>query len=345
MNQTRPEITAAGAVATERPSQVMSESELAEVIGAFNDVTAKLHGAHESLRQEVGRLKDELRLANEQLGRSRRLAALGEMAAGIAHEVRNPLGSIGLYARMLEQDLTDRPGERRVAEKIGAAVRGLDAVVEDVLAFAREARISPEAADAWEVLDRAIDECLGQDGLGEVSPKTVHVERLGMGLSGTSCAVLLCDPGLAQRAIVNVIRNAVQAMREDRACTHPRLRVEVCDRATLEPDGTSGRYMAIIVGDNGPGIPPEVIGRMFNPFFTTRATGTGLGLAIVHRIMDAHGGRVEVRNARDGSPDDHDRPARGAVVELMFPDLGAHAPGLVQVVNGARAEGSPALVC
>ncbi len=83
----------------------LSAGDLADLLGALNDASRRLQESHEALRSEVSRLKGELREANEQLERSRRLAALGEMAAGIAHEVRNPLGSIMLYARMLEQDL------------------------------------------------------------------------------------------------------------------------------------------------------------------------------------------------------------------------------------------------
>src|SRR6185295_5586605 len=99
-----------------------------------------LQSTHESLREQVSRLQAELSEANAQVERSKRLAALGEMAAGIAHEVRNPLGSIRLYARMLEQDLADRPAERSIATKIASAVGGLDGVVGDVLSFARDAK-------------------------------------------------------------------------------------------------------------------------------------------------------------------------------------------------------------
>src|SRR5262249_42196179 len=123
------------------PAGQVTPAELAELMATFNEVTGRLQGTHESLKREVVRLQGELRDANEQLQRSRRLAALGEMAAGIAHEVRNPLGSIRLYARMLEHDLVDRPQERSVATKIAAAVHGLDGVVGDVLSFAREARV------------------------------------------------------------------------------------------------------------------------------------------------------------------------------------------------------------
>ncbi len=99
-------------------SHDLSVQDLAELMSAVNEVTGKLQKSHDVLRAEVARLNLELREANAQLERSRRLAALGEMAAGISHEVRNPLGSIRLYARMLEQDLSDRPEQCVVATKI-----------------------------------------------------------------------------------------------------------------------------------------------------------------------------------------------------------------------------------
>ncbi|MEM9372764.1 MAG: histidine kinase dimerization/phospho-acceptor domain-containing protein, partial [Planctomycetota bacterium] len=137
------------------PDASLSASDLAELMASFNEVTSRLEQTHGQLRGEVRRLSEELREANEALQRSRRLAALGEMAAGIAHEVRNPLGSIGLYASMLEEDLHDRPECRGVAVKIGSAVRGLDAVVGDVLSFAREIRVRSCPGHPRELLERA----------------------------------------------------------------------------------------------------------------------------------------------------------------------------------------------
>lgn len=293
------------------PSTLMDDprgptpGDLAELLGAFNDVTARLHRTHEALQREVAALKTELRDANEQLGRSRRLAALGEMAAGIAHEVRNPLSSIRLYARMLEQDLSDRPAQRAVAGKIAVAVVGLDAVVNDVLSFARELRVSPVPTDTSVLLTRAIDACRGEVAAAACPPRIIRAdaERAG-GLS------VYCDPAAAHTALVNVIRNAIQAAQEAPAPPGgPAVTVDAFPRGA-GPDGG----VVIAVADTGPGVGPDVIDRMFNPFFTTRAAGTGLGLPIVHRIVDAHAGRVTARN--------RPAPERGAVFELFFPEPG-----------------------
>lgn len=287
------------------PAPAMSPTDLAELLGAFNDATSRLQSAHERLQAEVARLQDELRQANEQLERSRRLAALGEMAAGIAHEIRNPLGSIRLYARMLEDDLKDRQSERAVAQRIATAVRTVDAVVHDVLAFAKEVRVRPSPVSVDDLFTHAIEEATG------AATGAVTIERRDR---RSPVREVACDASLIQRAIVNIASNAVQAMLErSGGPMQSRLITDALCRTVADSDGAERAFIVLSVADTGPGIPEQVMQRMFNPFFTTRATGTGLGLAIVHRIVDAHGGRVAVRNiAEDGR-------IAGAVVELQLP--------------------------
>jgi signal transduction histidine kinase len=285
----------------------LSPGDLAELMAAFNDVTARLQRTHESLRDEVARLNAELRQANEQLERSRRLAGLGQMAAGIAHEVRNPLGSIGLYARMLVEDLADRPQERLVAGKIADAVRGLDGVVGDVLNFARQLRVRPVAGSAAEVMERALEACRPA---GIAPADGIVVRRRGLGRAAT----VYGDPTLMHQALVNVIRNAMDALTESGSARVLTLGVSA---RRLGEAGSKRPAVGLWVADTGPGVNAEVIERMFNPFFTTRAAGTGLGLAIVHRIVDAHGGRVEVRNNAESDP-----RTTGTTVELILPAAG-----------------------
>ncbi|MBX3365564.1 MAG: hypothetical protein KF866_12475 [Phycisphaeraceae bacterium] len=268
----------------------LTPTDLADLLTAFNDVTARLQSSHDRLHAEVARLQQELGQANHQLERSRRLAALGEMAAGIAHEIRNPLGSIALYARMLDEDLADRPTERDTARKIGRAVRGLEAIVQDVLAFSRELRIKAEPVDLRDLLDSSLEA-----SLASLAPEGLTIERLDRRRRATWA---ICDEHLMRQALVNVIRNALEAMRE--APPPHRLSLDV---------RRSGRTISLLIADTGPGLSPDVLDRIFNPFFTTRHTGTGLGLAIVHRIMDAHRGAIRVRNNDD----------RGATVELVLP--------------------------
>lgn len=275
----------------------VSPTDLAELIGAFNEVTARLQGTHEQLHAQVACLSAELRSANEQLERSRRLAALGEMAAGIAHEVRNPLGSIRLYARMLDEDLEDRPAERETVGKIDRAAKGLAGIVEDMLMFAREFKIRREPTSPAGLFNAAVEACRE-----DLVPGLESVGIVRAPGTDESDVLLDADRGLVIRALVNVVRNAIEAMVES-GCRHRRI--------TLGHRCAAGEPSVCIltVADSGPGVPAEVIPRMFNPFFTTRQTGTGLGLAIVHRIVEAHGGRVSVRNMSEG----------GACVELRLP--------------------------
>ena len=286
----------------------LTPADLGELIASFNEVTARLEATHAQLRGEVSRLNSELREANERLRRSQRLAELGEMAAGIAHEIRNPLGAIGLYSEMLAQDLaSERAGEgpSDVARRIGSEVRRLDAIVRDVLSFARELRIRPEAVGCSDLFEMAIESPRG--GGVEIVRRDRETGRPGM---------VWCDRSLASQALLNIIENARQATLESGGAGAI---VVDCHRVSVRTGpGPARQGVALTVRDGGPGVPAEVRARMFNPFFTTRQAGTGLGLSIVHRIVDAHAGCVVVRNNAE-----REAGARGATVELHFPDFEA----------------------
>lgn len=308
----------AGSAASVAPEAAgaLAAADLAEILARFNQASEALQRTHETLQAEVARLSRELEEANEELQRSRRLAALGEMAAGIAHEVRNPLASIALDARMLGADAGERPEALAAAERIGTSVRGLNRVVGDVLCFARELAPRVEAVAAADLLERAASEC---GPLGCAAGVVVEVGE---------CAVSIrCDADLVHRALTNLVRNAIEAVAGGGREGGERRVVLGASRRS-----DRGRYEGVIaVRDSGPGISPSVIERMFNPFFTTRAAGTGLGLAIVHRIMDAHGGRVEASNGgvggnvRSGSGEGVEGSGGGATFELLFPEHIARA--------------------
>lgn len=261
---------------------------LSQIIEAYNQVTDNLQRSHDALRREVLRLQEQLASTDAQLQRSRRLAALGEMAAGIAHEIRNPLAAIHLYARMLVEDLPADSDTQRTASRIASAVRGLDAVVTDVLTFAREMQPRPRELEATAMLERAV----------EAHRPAIAQQHVTVRIDADEDLIVAADPELMQQALLNLVRNAVDAM----ACTDG----DVDRVLTLAARLDQGRIV-LTVRDNGPGIDEDKIDRIFNPFFTTRSTGTGLGLAIVHRIVDAHSGAISVHNDS------------GAVFELLLP--------------------------
>ncbi len=286
----------------ERPA-ALTEADLRDLMSAYHVVTDRLQQSHEALQLEVTRLHRELATSNAQLQRSKRLAALGEMAAGIAHEIRNPLAAIQLYAGMVIEDLDtlttqhtqQAPAPLRFAldnsKRIADAVLGLSAIVNDVLTFARplDPRVTPVAIE--HAFIRALD----------ANRPLLAAARVSVKLDLQS-SIVLADADLLHQVLVNLIRNAAEALHDYNGPRTLTLSIHA-DRQTLT------------VADTGPGIDAEAADRLFNPFFTTRASGTGLGLAIVHRILDAHGGTVTVHN----DPQHH-----GAVFTLRLPRPAPH---------------------
>ena len=285
-------------VLTPQPGAMQIEpDDLRDLMRLVNETSQRLHATHVNLQSEVSRLQRELAEANAALRRSQALAALGEMAAGIAHEVRNPLGSIQLYVQMLAEDVSDRPEQAELCAKISRSVTGLDAVVRDVLNFARDLKIRPQCVSPQELFARALDACA-----------PLLREGIEVTCDSNPIAGFEADANLMTQALANVVRNAAEAMIEARSPVRL-LRLTAVRRQICCPSGRHELRVVLAVRDSGPGIPPQVRERIFNPFFTTRATGTGLGLAIVHRIVDAHGGHIAIENPAEG----------GALFEVCLP--------------------------
>ena len=268
---------------------MVDERELATIIESYNEVTERLKQSHELLGREVARLREELQEKRKELARRERLAALGEMAAGVAHEIRNPLGAIGLYASLLDRDLKDRPEQRDMVRRIGVGVRNLDSIVGDILAFAGESEPRRRLTRLGSIVESVLAQTAPQ---AQASKVTIDVDRRINGIE------LHCDAIQIERALINLVFNAIDACDQEGT---------VWIRRGLPDDDPS--LIRILVEDDGPGIEPEIAHRVFNPFFTTKDTGTGLGLAIVHRIVEAHGGHIRVGC----------RPGGGASLELTIP--------------------------
>lgn len=265
---------------TAAPSTAYAEPDLAPIIQAYNDVTERLKASHDALAGEVCRLREELHEKNKELARRERLTALGRMAAGVAHEIRNPLGGIGLYASVLERDLADRPKQRDIVRKMSAGLRNLESIVSDTLAYAGDADPHSDRVPAAGIVEAALTQVAPQaDARGtrivvDTFPESVE---------------LWCDSAQIERALINLVLNAIDAAGRD-GHVWVRLGRGAC------ADG----LCRIAVEDDGPGIAPEHIHRVFDPFFTAKGAGTGLGLAIVHRIAESNGGSISAGGRSGG---------------------------------------------
>jgi signal transduction histidine kinase len=237
------------------------------------------------LQRQVAHLRGELSEKNKLLERKNRLAALGEMAAGMAHEIRNPLGGIQLYASLLGKDVADRPASLQLVGKISGGVKRLEALVSQVLQFAREIRASTGLADLSELVEQTLDLTVQQRTAAGVSCQT----------SGPRPMPVTIDGALIGQCLLNLVLNAVESMAQS-ADGSRRLTV----RFGPPPPGSDAKQFHLTVCDSGPGIPLGVLDRIFNPFFTTKDTGTGLGLAIVHRVVEAHEGSITASNIEGG---------------------------------------------
>lgn len=214
----------------------------------------------------------ELKRLKTQVGRNERLSELGEMAATIAHEIRNPLGGIEGFASLLRRDLEDNYELREMADSIIDGTRTLNHLVSSVLNYARPVELSKQSVDLVELLDKTV-QLAKASGLfdNKRSLKTkVYDEKL----------MVSCDPHLLKAAILNLIVNAGQA---------------ISDRGVVEVKlYQKGQEVKIEVSDNGVGIAPEQQEKVFSPFFTSKVNGNGLGLAEVHKNIEAMGGRVHL---------------------------------------------------
>lgn len=255
--------------------------ELGRIILAYSEITEKLQASHERLEQTVTSLRNELGEKNRQLERKNRLAALGEMAAGLAHEIRNPLGGIQLYASLLAKDLADRPDSLAVIGKISAGVKRLEGLVGQVMQFTREIRANIAHADLAEILEEALG----------LAAQAVAAKQVDVVVRGPRAMPIRVDRLLLGQAVLNLILNAVEAV-----TTGGTVEIEYGDSNA----GWDVNQFFLVVEDDGPGIPQDIMDRIFNPFFTTKDTGTGLGLAIVHRIVEAHDGVISASNRPDG---------------------------------------------
>jgi signal transduction histidine kinase len=218
-----------------------------------------------------------LRRLEEEAQRNQRLRATGEMAAGIAHEIRNPLASIELFASLLHQDLAEDPEKRKLVERISSGVKNMDRIISSVLLFAKSAKPSRNKCN----IDHLLKDLL-TDHSDFIVPDNIKITQqydLGDALANG-------DASLLKQVFRNLVQNAIQAMPGG-----GQLRLSAKVETPAGKNDIPGRkFINVCIADNGPGIPKDKRDQIFNPFFTTKDKGAGLGLSISHNIIKAHQG-------------------------------------------------------
>jgi two-component system, NtrC family, sensor histidine kinase HydH len=238
---------------------------------------------YQELAETLAETNRRLEQAQAEARRSERLAALGQLSAGLAHEIRNPLGVIKGSAEMLTQKLQDsNPLASELAGYISSETNRLSALVTRFLDFARPLHAHTEAQDITAVVDRALTDVGTLWKGGKIRVIKDYQPNLPL---------VLLDQSLTEQALINLIQNAYDAMGEAGGS----LRVQVAEATANGRDGVEVR-----VEDTGPGIPAELREQIFNPFVTTKKTGVGLGLSIVSKIMDGHHGFVRIEESSLG---------------------------------------------
>ena len=211
----------------------------------------------------------DLKALEKEKHRDEKLMLMGEMAANIAHEIRNPLGGIELFASLLGRDLEDSPDKKRLTHSIIKGVRTINSIISNILLFTKEIQLE-------------IKEHFLSDIVDDVILYLQHIMRdkeIRFINNISEESKIKCDAELFKQVVMNIIHNSVDAVKSG-----GEIRIE---------SGADGTESWFTITDNGSGIEPSMTGKLFMPFQTTKAKGTGLGLAIVYKIIKAHGGNIE----------------------------------------------------
>jgi len=231
----------------------------------------KIYQQLEKSHRELQVSHQELEQAQTQLIRTEKLASIGQLAAGVAHEINNPLGTIVIYSHLIQKSLEqDDPRREDIALVISEANRAKE-IVQGLLSFAREKKLRASEVNVNDILDDVLSLVVNQSLFHNIKIKKVLDQDL---------QAIVADETQLKQVFLNIILNAAQAMEGNGKLTI----------ATI----SDKKQIKVKITDTGPGIPPEVMGKLFSPFFTTKEKGTGLGLAISYGIVEHHQGKIDV---------------------------------------------------
>jgi len=235
----------------------------------FENSSRKLEKQYAKLGDKLGDLEREFSGKNRDAERTARLAAMGEMAAKIAHEIRNPLGAMLIFSTVLCRDLQGQVKKQKLAGYIVESIRNLDRILSDMLVFSNHPEPSLTPLEIREVIKDALNTCSAHKGID------VRIESPAEGR-----AMVMGDARLLKQLFINLFFNAFDAIGD------------IPGHIDISTALHEGKTVEVVVKDSGRGMDAATQERAFDPFFTTRESGTGLGLAIVSSIAQAHGGDI-----------------------------------------------------
>lgn len=258
---------------------------------AFEASAGLLRDDEDHLLGHIVLLRDitEIEHLKREVERKDRLASIGSLAAGVAHEIRNPLSSIKGFATYFKERYREVPEDQRIADIMVGEVERLNRVIGQLLEFARPMDLRKKSVSLLDVVNRSL-ETIGKQAL----QRNIVIDRSGLTQGPCRAEV---DQDKISQVLLNLYLNAMEAMEGGGTLA-----------VTLRCDERTSRFI-IGVGDTGHGIAGDDLAHIFDPYFTTKQAGTGLGLAIVHKIMEAHGGEIKAEST----------PGQGTTVSLIMP--------------------------
>jgi two-component system sensor histidine kinase AtoS len=228
----------------------------------------------QQMEEKIQKTTADLRKAEAQLIRSEKLAALGQLAAGIAHEIRNPLTSINILIHSIAESFPSETAHREDLKVVEEEIHRINEIIDQFLRFAKPALPLFEKTDVLPIFE---------DTLQLLRPQ-IERQQITVQKDFSSLPSITIDKEQMKQVILNLLMNAIQAMPEGG-------RLKLSGRITGDH-----HWIQFSIKDSGIGVPPEDMHKLFDPFFSTKEGGIGLGLSIAHRIIDQHHGKIEVES-------------------------------------------------
>lgn len=277
---------------------IVEKDEIGDLAQSFNAMAQEIQEHREHLEKTMQAKTAELKRAQDSLLQSEKLASIGLLAAGVAHELNNPLTSILMNVNLLMEEVDVQSGLYGELRRISDDTVRCKRIIDDLRDFSRHHELEIHSCDLNEIVRQAVGLVLHQAKHSAITMEPPHYGEL---------PPISCDPGRLQQVLMNVFVNAIQAMPNGGNLT--------------VRTGLREKFAEITIEDTGMGISSEAKTKIFDPFFTTKPDGTGLGLSIVYRIMEEHGGKVEIESLTEEEVGAAGKTS-GTTVRLLVPITG-----------------------